>query len=72
MKQGERLTVSAYYESNKVLGYPTAIFDCVVGSGSYIGVIILFFTNFEKETHTFIDPVKQLKYEKEKEEEMEL
>ena len=69
MKQGERLTVLAYYES---LGYPTAIFNCVVGSGSYIGVIILFFTNFEKETHTFIDPVKQLKYEKEKEEEMEL
>ena len=28
--------------------------------------------NFEKETHTFIDPVKQLKCEKEKEEEMEL
>ena len=45
MKQGERPMVSAYYESNKVLGYPTAIFDCIVGSGSYIGVIILFFTN---------------------------
>ena len=42
MKRGERPTVLAYYESNKVLGYPTAIFDCVVGSGSYIGVIILF------------------------------
>ena len=45
MKQGERPMVSAYYESNKVLGYPTAIFDCIVGSGSYIGVIILFFIN---------------------------
>ena len=45
MKRGERPTVSAYYESNKVLGYPTAIFDCIVGSGSYIGVIILFFIN---------------------------
>ena len=27
-----------YYESNKVLGHPQAIFDCVSGSGSYIPV----------------------------------
>ena len=29
-----------YYESNKVLGYPQAISDCVSGSGSYIPNIV--------------------------------
>ena len=30
-----------YYESNKVLGNPQAIFDCVSGSGSYMPNIVL-------------------------------
>ena len=30
-----------YYASNKVLGYPQAIFDCVSGSGSYMPNLVL-------------------------------
>ena len=30
-----------YYESNKVLGHPQAIFDCVSGSDSYIPNLVL-------------------------------
>lgn len=35
-----RLVGDYYYESNKVLGHPQAIYDCVSGSGSYIPNIV--------------------------------